>query len=295
MTLEVTGLCAGYGRAAILDGVSLSVAAGEVLLLLGRNGAGKSTTLKAIMGVLRPAAGSVRLGDEELAGREPYRIARAGIGWVPEDRRVFSELTMDENLEAGRGPPRDGLSPWTPDKLFKLFPNLATVRGRQGSRMSGGEQQMLAIARTLMGQSARAPARRACRRPCSDHRRSSCRGDLGLQARGLGRAACRTKHAIRASGRRQRHGLADRTGGVDRQDGRVLLGQSCANAAPCDLTSSTVLKRQAPMRLSELAWLSQGRSTTELWSTRPPEVRRTQAAEGSCLRAARGHAVEERA
>jgi branched-chain amino acid transport system ATP-binding protein len=149
--LQVSGLSAHYGRAHILDEVGFEVAAGEVVVLLGRNGAGKSTTMKAVMGLVPPSAGSVRFLDAEIAGQPPFRIARAGLGYVPEERRIFTELTVLENLEVGRQAPRDGLAPWTPARLFELFPSLGAMRDRPGGRMSGGEQQMLTIARTLMG------------------------------------------------------------------------------------------------------------------------------------------------
>ncbi len=153
--LTVRNLDAFYGRAHILHALSFEAHPGEVLVLLGRNGAGKSTTLKALIGVVRPAAGrpagSIVFDGHDIAGQEPHRIARAGLGWVPEDRRIFTDLTTLENLEVGRQPPRPGLEPWTSDRLFTLFPNLADLRHRPGGRMSGGEQQMLAIARTLMG------------------------------------------------------------------------------------------------------------------------------------------------
>ena len=148
--LEVESLDAYYGRAHILHGVSLRIARGETLVLLGRNGAGKSTTLKSIIGLVRPAHGRILLHGTDLAGQEPYRIARAGIGYVPEERRIFPDLTVRENLEIGRRPPRT-LPPWTPARLFALFPNLGEMQHRPGARMSGGEQQMLAIGRTLMG------------------------------------------------------------------------------------------------------------------------------------------------
>lgn len=149
--LEVEGLEAFYGRAQILFGLSLRVGRGEVVALVGRNGAGKSTTLKAIMGLLPGSRGSVGFGGEEILGAPSYRIARLGLGYVPEERRIFTELTVRENLEVGRQPPREGLPAWTPERLFDLFPNLAEMRDRPGGRMSGGEQQMLTIARTLMG------------------------------------------------------------------------------------------------------------------------------------------------
>lgn len=149
--LSVAAVNSFYGWAHILRDVSFEVAAGEVLVLLGRNGAGKSTTLKSIMGLVRPASGRIRFGVTELAGAEPYRIAQAGIGYVPEDRRIFADLTVMENLEVGRQPSRAGLAPWTPTRLFALFPNLAETGSRRSRTMSGGEQQMLSIARTLMG------------------------------------------------------------------------------------------------------------------------------------------------
>ncbi|MCA3278083.1 MAG: ABC transporter ATP-binding protein [Roseomonas sp.] len=148
--LEVDGLRAGYGPAEILFGVSLRLAKGEVAALMGRNGAGKSTTLKAIMGLLPPRGGRVVFGGREIAGLPAFRIARLGLGYVPEDRRIFTDLTVAENLEVGRRAAR-GHTAWTPERLFAIFPNLAAMRGRRAAAMSGGEQQMLAIARTLMG------------------------------------------------------------------------------------------------------------------------------------------------
>lgn len=147
--LAVERLNALYGRAHILHDLSLEVHAGEVLALLGRNGAGKSTLCRALMGLLRPASGRVVLAGTDVAGWAPHRIARAGLGWVPEDRRVFADLTVAENLEVGRQPARTGAAPWTPERLFALFPNLGPLRDRQAGQMSGGEQQMLAIARAL--------------------------------------------------------------------------------------------------------------------------------------------------
>ncbi|HEV2559466.1 MAG TPA: ABC transporter ATP-binding protein [Microvirga sp.] len=149
--LTVRGLTASYGRAQVLFGVSLDLRAGEVVALVGRNGAGKSTTLKAILGLVPPRAETLAFRDRSLLGLAPFRVARLGLGYVPEDRRVFTDLTVDENLEVGRQAARGARSPWTPERLFGLFPNLAEMRGRPGSQMSGGEQQMLSIARTLMG------------------------------------------------------------------------------------------------------------------------------------------------
>jgi branched-chain amino acid transport system ATP-binding protein len=148
--LEVEALHAGYGPAEVLFGVSLLLRRGEVAALMGRNGAGKSTTLKAIMGLLPARGGRVRFQGTDITGLPPYRIARLGLGYVPEDRRIFTDLTVFENLEVGRRAARDRAA-WTPDRLFAVFPNLAEMRNRRASAMSGGEQQMLTIARTLMG------------------------------------------------------------------------------------------------------------------------------------------------
>jgi branched-chain amino acid transport system ATP-binding protein len=148
--LEVKDLQAGYGRARILFDVSLELAAGEVVMLAGRNGAGKSTTLKAIMGLVE-RSGDVRCNGKRIDALEPFEIARLGVGYVPEDRRVFTELSVAENLEVGRRASRPQLPAWDEARLFALFPNLATMKERRGSEMSGGEQKMLAIARTLMG------------------------------------------------------------------------------------------------------------------------------------------------
>jgi len=154
--LQVDGLNAWYGAAQILFGVGLEVKRGEVVALMGRNGAGKSTTLKAVMGMLQRRSGQVRFMGSDIARAEPHAIARAGLGYVPEDRRIFSDLTVMENLDVGRQAPRrwpDGTDAptWTPEALFKLFPNLGEMPHRPGGRMSGGEQQMLTVARTLMG------------------------------------------------------------------------------------------------------------------------------------------------
>ena len=154
--LSVDSLSAWYGAARILYDLSFTVGRGEVVALMGRNGAGKSTTLKAIMGLIAQRNGTVRFNGEDISRRKPFEIARRGLGYTPEDRRIFVDLTVMENLDVGRQPPRrfaDGASApeWTPDKLFTLFPNLAEMPNRPGDRMSGGEQQMLTVARTLMG------------------------------------------------------------------------------------------------------------------------------------------------
>ncbi len=154
--LSVRGLCAWYGAAQILFDVDLDVGRGEVVALTGRNGAGKSTTLLSLMGLVARRAGTVTFMGADISRLAPHAIARRGIGFVPEDRRIFTDLTVAENLEVGRQPARswpDGaaLPAWTPERLFRLFPNLAGMTERGAGRMSGGEQQMLAIARTLMG------------------------------------------------------------------------------------------------------------------------------------------------
>jgi branched-chain amino acid transport system ATP-binding protein len=149
--LVARNLSASYGRAQVLFDISLHLRAGEVLALVGRNGAGKSTTLKAIMGLVNGWAERLEFNGRSLIGLAPYRIARLGLGYVPEDRRVFTDLTVTENLEVGKQAARGTRSPWTPDRLFRLFPNLAEMQDRRGGQMSGGEQQMLSIARTLMG------------------------------------------------------------------------------------------------------------------------------------------------
>ena len=149
--LDVDSLDAWYGQAQVLYRVSLAVGAGECVALVGRNGAGKSTTMKAIMGLIARRRGTVVFRGRDISSLPAYRIARLGLGWVPEDRRVFTDLTVRENLAVARQPPRDGAPTWTEDKLYALFPNLAAMPDRAGGRMSGGEQQMLTVARTLMG------------------------------------------------------------------------------------------------------------------------------------------------
>jgi branched-chain amino acid transport system ATP-binding protein len=154
--LAVERLNAWYGAAQILYDVSIKVGQGEVVALMGRNGAGKSTTMKAIMGLVARRSGAVRVNGRDVSALKPFEIARLGVGYTPEDRRIFSDLTVVENLDAGRQKPRrfaDGTPApaWTPESLFRLFPNLAEMSDRLGGRMSGGEQQMLTIARTLMG------------------------------------------------------------------------------------------------------------------------------------------------
>jgi branched-chain amino acid transport system ATP-binding protein len=149
--LEVARLNAGYGRARVLFDVNLQARAGEVVALVGRNGAGKSTLLKALMGLVARFSGEVRFAGERIERIEPYEIARRGLGYVPEERRIFTGLSVAENLEVGRQPTRAASPSWDEAKLYQLFPALGAMRSRRGARMSGGEQQMLAIARTLAG------------------------------------------------------------------------------------------------------------------------------------------------
>jgi len=149
--LTIQGLNAWYGRAHILFDVALHVDPGEVVALMGRNGAGKSTTLKAVMGLVAQRSGSIHFEGRSIEALEPFEINRCGIGLVPEDRRIFTDLTVLENLEIGRRPPRAGTAAWSVERLFSLFPNLREMPDRLGDRMSGGEQQMLTVARTLMG------------------------------------------------------------------------------------------------------------------------------------------------
>ena len=152
MLLGVEGLHAHYGKSHILHGVSLGVDAGEIVCLLGRNGVGKSTTLKSIMGLVPPSSGAVSFKGGGVAGLPPYRIARLGVGYVPEERRIFPTITVRENLLMGikaGARPRDG--GWTPERLYEFFPRLKERERQRAGTLSGGEQQMLTIGRTLMG------------------------------------------------------------------------------------------------------------------------------------------------
>jgi branched-chain amino acid transport system ATP-binding protein len=149
--LQVEGINVFYGASQILFGVSLDVERGQSLALLGRNGAGKSTTMKAIIGLAPPRIGTVRVAGINMRGRSPDHIARAGIGFVPEDRQVFPEHSIEDNLTIGAKKGTGGRVDWTLERIYEIFPILAGMRGRMAGRLSGGEQQMLTIARTLMG------------------------------------------------------------------------------------------------------------------------------------------------
>ena len=147
--LVVEDLYTAYGLSQVLFGVSLGVAAGECVCLLGRNGVGKTTTMRSIMGLTPPRRGRIAWKGQDITGREPYQVVNLGIGFVPEDRRIFADLTVWENLDVASRRQRD--SGWTVERVYDLFPKLRELRDRQGGFLSGGEQQMLTIARTLMG------------------------------------------------------------------------------------------------------------------------------------------------
>jgi len=151
MKLSVTDLNSYYGPAHILFDIALEVGVGEVVVLLGRNGAGKSTTFRSIVGLVAQRSGRIVFEGRDVSDSPTHEIVRGGLGYVPEERRIFTDLTVDENLEVGRQPKRPNAPYWTRERLFALFPNLGEMRHRPGGRMSGGEQQMLTIARTLMG------------------------------------------------------------------------------------------------------------------------------------------------
>jgi branched-chain amino acid transport system ATP-binding protein len=155
LLLEVKDLNTYYGSSHVLQGVNLKIGEGELVALLGRNGMGKSTTLKSVMGLVTPASGSVRFADREIVGMPPYKVARAGIGYVPEERRIFPELSVLDNLLLGvkggkRGDPSDP-NVWTIERIFRHFPKLEERAHQSGGTLSGGEQQMLSIGRSLMG------------------------------------------------------------------------------------------------------------------------------------------------
>ena len=151
MKLTVQDLNSHYGPAHILFDIGFEVGEGEVVALLGRNGAGKSTTFRSIVGLVAQRSGRIMFEGKDVSARPTHEIVRDGLGYVPEERRIFTDLTVEENLEVGRQPKRPNAPHWTRDKLFSLFPNLGEMKNRPGGRMSGGEQQMLTIARTLMG------------------------------------------------------------------------------------------------------------------------------------------------
>src|ERR1700744_2958184 len=148
MKLSVSDLNSHYGPAHILFDIALEVGEGEVVALLGRNGAGKSTTFRSIVGLVKQRTGRVVFEGNDVSTQPTHAIVKSGLGYVPAERRIFTDLTVEDTLEGGRQPPRPHAPTWTRDKLFALFPNLGEMRNRPGGRMSGGEQQMLTIART---------------------------------------------------------------------------------------------------------------------------------------------------
>lgn len=149
--LEIKGVNSFYGKAHVLNDLSFDVERGQVVALLGRNGAGKTTTMKSVMQLVVPQTGSVTYQSTDITRMPPHKVAKMGLGYVPEERRIFTDLTVMENLEVGRQPEREGTVTWSEDMLFDMFPNLAERRTNRGKELSGGEQQMLTIARTLMG------------------------------------------------------------------------------------------------------------------------------------------------
>ena len=149
--LEVRGLETAYGASQVLFGISLDVERGEVVALLGRNGAGKTTTLSSVMGLVRPRGGTIRFEGSEIQGRQPFEAARAGLGFVPENCRLFAGLTVAENFEAARRPARSGPTRWDLAEVLKLFPDVAEFLNRRAGTLSGGQQRMVGIARTLLG------------------------------------------------------------------------------------------------------------------------------------------------
>jgi branched-chain amino acid transport system ATP-binding protein len=149
--LSLTEVHAHYGKSHILHGVNLQVGRDEVVSLLGRNGSGRSTTMKAIMGLVPPTGGSIRQGERDITGAQPHAICRAGIAYVPEEREVFANLTVDENLRMGEQPGVPGATRWTVEDMFAYFPRLKERRNTRAGSLSGGEQQMLTICRSLLG------------------------------------------------------------------------------------------------------------------------------------------------
>jgi len=148
---EIKDVHTFYGQSHILHGASLEIEKGEIVALLGRNGVGKSTTLKSIVGLVPPRSGSVQFKGQEIMGLKPHKICRLGVGYVPEERRIFPNLTVRENLLVGLKPDQKVADPWTVEKIFGYFPQLEKRMDQKGGHLSGGEQQMLTIGRTLMG------------------------------------------------------------------------------------------------------------------------------------------------
>lgn len=151
MLLDVKETHTYYGKSHILHGVSMEVEKGEIVTLLGRNGVGKSTILKSIMGLVTPRNGSIQFKGQDIVGMKPHKICHLGVGYVPEDRRIFPKLTVRQNLQVGLKPKQKADNPWTIDRVYEFFPQLGERDNQRGGNLSGGEQQMLTIGRTLMG------------------------------------------------------------------------------------------------------------------------------------------------
>lgn len=151
MLLDIKGTNTYYGKSHILHGVSMEVDKGEIVTLLGRNGVGKSTMLKSIMGLVTPRNGSIRFKGRDLVGMKPHKICHLGVGYVPEDRRIFPKLTVRQNLQVGLKPKQKVQNPWTVERIYEFFPQLRDRDSLKGGNLSGGEQQMLTIGRTMMG------------------------------------------------------------------------------------------------------------------------------------------------
>lgn len=149
--LSISDLHVHYGKSHVLHGVNLNIGHNEVVSLLGRNGAGRSTTMKAVMGLVPASAGSIQLAGRELTGLRPYRVSRAGVGFVPEEREVFANLSVEENLRMGQQEPMPGATAWTVEQMFEFFPRLRERRNTGAGNLSGGEQQMLTLCRSLLG------------------------------------------------------------------------------------------------------------------------------------------------
>ncbi|MEQ9121067.1 MAG: ABC transporter ATP-binding protein, partial [Alphaproteobacteria bacterium] len=149
--LEVKDVHTSYGLSQVLFGITFDVEPGEIVALVGRNGVGKTTTMRSIMGLTRPGHGSIRFEGQEIAGLPAHKISKLGIGFVPEERRIFPDLTVWENLDIARRPAAEGRAAWDEERVFALFPDLKEIPNRPGGVLSGGQQQMLTIARSLMG------------------------------------------------------------------------------------------------------------------------------------------------
>ena len=237
--LAVTGLNAAYGRAHILHDVALAVGVGEVVALVGRNGAGKSTTLRSILGLIPNCDGDIVFDGAAVSQLPAYARAQRGLGYVPEDRRIFSDLTVDENLEIGRQGRRQGAPHWTHERLFEIFPNLGELRGRFGGRMSGGEQQMLAIARTLMGNPSLVLLDEPSEGLAPKIVEQMIEAILAMKRGRIQHSPRRAKSSLRAAGRRSRLRHREGTRPLFRNDGRVRCASGYPRRLSGDLRASS--------------------------------------------------------